>query len=169
MKLNAALRLRAYSQNQIFYRGLTQSWSDEHAKKQHIIFITPDKDYALEYAKDAQHVLEFHADLGQSFNFGFRTLQTEVQLAEVLDRVKRGVLSQFQEHKISREKGMELMDELSDIKGSGYKHVWEWYMQLPALVKILKAAGYDSVEGAEGTNDDIPTYGVFSVSQLKRV
>jgi hypothetical protein len=166
MKLNAAHRLLA---SQIFYRGLTQTWSDEHAKNQHIIFITPDRDYALEYAKDEQHVLEFHADIGHSFDFGFRTLQTEVQLKDVTDRVKRGILSQFQEGHITREKGMELMDELAEVKGSGYKHVWEWYMQLPELVRILKAAGFNSVEGKEGVNDDIPTYGVFSVHQLKRV
>lgn len=168
MKIKASTRLVASWDSRVFYRGITQAWSEEHAKKQHIIFVTPDYDYALEYAKDKDHVLEFHVDLGTIFNLGFRSLQTEVKFEDLVSRVRKGVMDQFGAHKISKDQGLKLVNDLRALSGSGMKHVWEWYMSVPDLVHILKAAGFDSLEGAEGNNDDIPTYGLFSASQLKR-
>lgn len=169
MKTNAAFRIRASMDPRIFYRGLTEAWSESHAKNQHLIFVTSDKEYALEYAKDKDHVYEFYVDFGVPFNFGFRSLQTKVMLAEVVARIKQGVMNNFSKGKVSRAKGLELMDELRTLEASGHKEVWEWYMQTPKLCQILSASGYDSIEGSEGLHNDVLTYGLFNSRQLKKL
>ncbi len=153
----------------IFYRGLQETWNADKARNQHLIFVTEDKDYALQYAKDSNHLLAYHAKIKHPFDFGFRSLTTSVNFDEVLDRVRKGVLENFRAGKVSKEKGIQIVSDLKALHKSGHKEVWEWYMQTPELVHALKEAGYDAIKGNEGTSDDIITYGVFDHSQLSPV
>jgi len=167
MKIEAARRLAASSP--VFYRGLQETWSSDHAKNKHLTFVTENRDYALQYAKDEDHVLAFHVDIKRPFDFGFRTLTTSVQLSEVVSRIRKGVLDQFKRGCISEDLGKELINKLRVLDQSGHKEVWEWYMKVPELSQVLQEAGYDSIRGNEGIQDDIVTYGVFDPRKLKPV
>jgi|SRR5476649_1456672 len=168
MKIEAATRLKA---SQVFYRGLNETWKEDHARNQHLIFVTSDHNYALEYAKDADHVYAFHVNVVHPFEFGFRTLTTQVKLNEVCSRIRDGVLGQFKQHHISDVLGRKLVEELRRLSAaySGHKEVWEWYMELPQLIQVLKAAGFDAIKAYEGQNNNIETYGLFSSNQLTKV
>lgn len=168
MKIEAAYRLLA--SDPIFYRGLQETWNADRAKNQHLIFVTTDREYALEYAKDESHVYQFHVVVHTPFEFGFRTLTTQVKFSDVGDRVRNGIMERFK-HGLIRDKAMQLIDELRGLKDkhSGFKEVWEWYMQEPELVRILKAAGFDAIKAQEGANNDIETYGLFDAHQLKGI
>ena len=167
IKINAAARLKASTK--IFYRGLQETWNESKAKNQHLTFVTEDRDYALEYAKDEDHLLSFHVDVKHPFDFGFRTLTTSVSLSEVVARIRKGIMSQFQSGHVSKEKGLALIERLKSVDQSGHKEVWEWYMKVPELSAILEEAGYDCIKGNEGAGDDIVTYGVFDPHKLKPV
>ncbi len=157
----------------VFYRGLDETWREDYAKNQHLIFITPDWDYARVYAKDDDHVLSFHADLGHSFDLGFRSLRTEVQLSEVVTRIKATVMEQFKKGHISKAEGIRLTKDLGALHYPGHREVWGWYMHTAnisgPLIQILSDAGFNSIEGHEGTNNDVLTYGVFQHSQLRKI
>lgn len=167
LQIKAATRLRASSRT--FYRGLQEAWNGDKARGQHLTFVTEDREYALEYAKDEDHLLAFKVDIKHPFDFGFRTLTTSVKLSEVVARVRKGVLDQFKAGKVSKDKGLALVERLKDVDQAGHKEVWEWYMKVPELSKVLQEAGYDSIMGNEGAGDNVVTYGVFDPHQLKAV
>lgn len=156
----------------IYYRGLAEDWSDEHAKKQHMIWVTPDRGYAELYAEGGR-LYKFHADVGRSASLRFRSLWTEVKFDEIYRRVKQLIMESFQEKHVGKDEALKLIERLDKLYGvipkGTYKRVYMWWDEYAEISRILKAAGYDSIQGNEGQNHDVPTFGVFDHTRVKMI
>lgn len=154
----------------IYYRGLAEDWSDEHAKKQHMIWVTPDRGYAELYAEDGR-LYKFHADPGRTASLNFRSLWTEVKFAEIYRRVKALIMDSFKENKVGRKEALTLIERLDKLSAvipeSKYLRVYLWWDNYSEISKILHAAEYDSILGNEGEHHDVPTYGIFDHTRVK--
>lgn len=150
-----------------FYRGITGEFDIEHQNKSHIVFITPSREYARAYADSDAHVYEVQANLQNGFNFGFRTLSTEVQLKDIKARIKHGIMKSYESKLVSKEHALAAINVLDSINKSGFNRVWEWYMEVPELTNVLRMAGYDHIVGLEGTNNDTLGYGVIDTTKIK--
>lgn len=158
------------SGHKIYYRGLQVAFDQKVHDKSHIIWLTPDRQYAMRYAADPRHLLRFSVNVDHGFNFGFRTFDTEVKRADVLDRIKTAVNTKANSGSMTKAQYRNAMDQLASLtdKDSGqFKKVWAWYMEDKAIVEVLKVAGYDHVIGREGPSDDVPTIGVFDPHNVK--
>lgn len=154
----------------IYYRGLAEEWSEEHAKKQHMTWLTPDRKYAELYA-DGGRLYRFQADPGRYASLKFRSLWTEVKFAEIYSRIKQLVMEAFQLKLVPKEEALTLIKRLDALKAlipaSTHKRVYMWWDEYTEISKILKLAGYDSIKGNEGQNNDVPTFGIFDSSKIK--
>lgn len=150
-----------------FYRGITGEFDIEYQNKSHIVFITPSREYARAYADSDAHVYEVQANLQNGFNFGFRTLSTEVQLKDIKARIKHGIMNSFENNTITKEQALHAISILNTIDGTGFNRVWEWYMEVPALSDVLRIAGYDHIVGLEGTGNDTIGYGVLDKTKIR--
>ncbi|AXG67233.1 hypothetical protein HOU09_gp189 [Dickeya phage vB_DsoM_AD1] len=156
----------------IYYRGLAEDWSDDHAKKQHMTWVTPDRAYAEKYAEGGR-LYKFHADPGRYASLKFRSLWTEVKFAEIHRRVKQLIMEAFQLHLVGKDEAMTLVKRLDAlnklIPASQYKRVYMWWDEYTEISKILKLAGYDSIKGNEGEHHDVPTFGIFDHTRVKMI
>ncbi|AWY08464.1 hypothetical protein HOT49_gp197 [Erwinia phage vB_EamM_Alexandra] len=156
----------------IYYRGLAEDWNDEHAKKQHMTWVTPDREYAELYAEDGR-LYKFHADPGRYASLNFRSLWTEVKFAEIHSRVKKLIMEAFQDKRVGRDEALTLVSRLDKlnqlIPASKHKRVYMWWDEYTEISKILRLAGYDSIKGNEGDNHDVPTFGIFDHTRVKMI
>ena len=83
-------------------------------------------------------------------DLGFRDYMTEVKQDNVLDRVKRAVVENFQAGKIDKNKAMSLNDKIEDMRGASneYKRAHE-FINTPEISSILKDSGYDAISHVE--------------------
>lgn len=154
----------------VFYRGLQVAFDQAVHDKSHIVWLTPDRDYAMRYAGDARHLQRFTVHVDNGFNFGFRTFETEVKLTDVCDRIRSDMNKRANSGPINRAQYKAVMDQLSAMTDSDtgqFKKVWTWYMEDKRIVKALTTAGYDHVVGREGAGDNIPTIGVFDPKNVR--
>lgn len=154
----------------IYYRGLQVAFDQAVHDRSHIVWLTPDRQYAMRYAGDPRHLLRFSVNVNHGFNFGFRTFDTEVQLADVVSRITKAVNERANSKGIDRatyENVKALLSKIKTSSGGQFKKVWAWYMEDKRIVEALKAAGYDHVIGREGPSDDVPTIGVFDPHDVK--
>lgn len=160
------------SSPKIYYRGLAEDWSDEHAKKQHMTWVTPDRAYAELYAEDGR-LYQFHADVGRPASLRFRTLWTEVKFNEIYKRVKQLIMDSFQSKRVGKEEALKLIERLDKLDGvipdGKYLRVYLWWDNYPEISRILQTAGYDSIQGNEGENNNVPTFGVFDHTRVKMI
>ena len=152
-----------------FYRGIHGEFDIQHQNKSHIVFITPDREYARAYADSDSHVYEVQANLQNGFNFGFRTLSTEVQLKDIKTRIKHGIMKSYENKTVSKDQALSAINVLDSIDKEGFNRVWEWYMEVPELSNVLLMAGYDHIVGLEGTGNNTIGYGVLDTSKIKIV
>lgn len=157
------------------WRGLDGvEWSDSYAKKQNIIWVTPDWEYARKYADSELRMYKFKATVNNPFDFHYRTLNVHVKLDDMLSRIKVDVNELFGKKKISRDTGLAIFKELEKISKKYNRYltqmnkVWEWWDTVPELVKVLKMAGYDSITALEDNANNVRTYGVFDYRRLKK-
>lgn len=148
-----------------FYRGITSQFSKEYENKSHIIWATSDIDYAKQYG---DHIIEYNLGLVTGFDFGFRTLDSQVKFNEVLSRVKRGVIDAYSKlNLISKSNAQSIHSELNSLDHSGYKKVWEWYQTEVKLADVLLRSGYTHINALEGKSNDIETIGILNKSIIK--
>lgn len=158
------------SGHKIYYRGLQVAFDQAVHDRSHIVWLTTDRQYAMRYSGDPRHLMRFSVNVNHGFNFGFRTFDTEVKRADVLDRIKTAVNNRANSGSMTKAQYRNVMDQLASLtdKDSGqFKKVWAWYMEDKAIVEVLKVAGYDHVIGREGPSDDVPTIGVFDPHNVK--
>lgn len=160
------------SSPKIFYRGLAADWSEEHAKKLHMTWVTQDRAYAELYAEDGR-LYSFQADPGRTASLNFRSLWTEVKFAEIYRRVKALIMESFQQKLVGRDGALKLIERLDKlshlIPASTHKRVYMWWDEYAEISRILASAEYDSILGNEGANHDVPTYGIFNHTRVKMI
>lgn len=148
-----------------FYRGISSKFSKEYQNKSHIIWATSDIKYAKEYG---DQLIEYDLELVHGFDFGFRTLDTQVKFSEVLSRVKRGVVDAYSKlNLISKSTAQMIHSDLSSLDHSGYKKVWEWYQTEVKLADLLLKSGYTHIDALEGKSNDIRTVGILNKDIIK--
>lgn len=154
----------------IYYRGLQVAFDQTVHDRSHIIWLTPDRQYAMRYAGDPRHLMRFSVNVNHGFSFGFRTFETEVKISDVVDRIRTALNERANSGGITKAQYKAVIDQLSAIGDSDtgkFKKVWAWYMEDKRIANALKAAGYDHVIGREGPSDNIPTIGVFDPKNVK--
>jgi len=158
------------SETEVVYRGLEQEFNINEHNNSNVIFVTPSIELATAYSDSPDHVYKFEVVLGRGFNFGFRTLSTEVKWDDIQSRLQRGIMSAYTDKQIDKETAMQLYDVL-DTGGNKTKMVaaWKWYMSVPLICDVLRKAGYDHIVGYEGSNNNIIAYGVLYPENLKRL
>ena len=156
----------------IYYRGLAEDWSDDHAKTKHMTWVTPDRAYAEEYAEGGR-LYRFHADPGRSASLNFRTLGTEVKFGEIHKRLKKLIMEAFQHGLVGKDEGLTLIKRLDALNNlippNVHKRVYMWWDEYTEISKILHLAGYDSIKGNEGLNSTVPTFGIFDHTRVKMI
>ena len=164
MKIMLSLSSPAY------YRGLQVAFDQKVHDKSHIIWVTPNREYAMRYAADPSHLLKFNVDVKSGFKFGFRTFETEVKISDVVDRIRTALNERANSGGITKSQYKAVVTQLqaiNDTDSGKFKKVWAWYMEDKRIAQALKAAGYDHVIGREGADDNIPTIGVFDPKNVK--
>lgn len=158
------------------WRGLDGvEWSDAYAKKQPIIWVTQDWNYARKYADSEQRMYKFKVTVNNAFDFGYRTLNVHVKLSDMLGRIKVNVNDLFGKKRINRDTGLSVFKKLEAIDKKYNKHleqmnkVWEWWDVVPELAEVLRALGYDAITALEDNANNVRTYGVFDYRQLKKI
>lgn len=135
-------------------------------------WVTPDRAYAEEYAEDGR-LYKFHADVGRTASLRFRTLGTEVKFDEIYRRVKQLIMESFQTKHVGREEALKLIDRLDALRAvvpkGKYMRVYMWWDDYAEISKILKNAGYDSIQGNEGLNNEVPTFGIFDHTRVRMI
>lgn len=161
------------SVEQNFYRGIVGKFSEKVQKASHVIWVTQDRAYAEQYAssgdKNSSALLQYELDLKTGFNFGFRTLDTQVKFEEVLSRVRRGITDAFRQKLVQKDVAHATYDSLDELERSGYKRVWEWYMAEPKLADSLLKCGYTHIEALEGTSNSIRTVGILDKRSIRKI
>ncbi len=156
----------------LYYRGITGTYSPDYQRDKKVVWITKDRDYALEYS-GGKELLVYRFRPRSSFDFGFRTLQVHVKAIDVLDRVHERVLQLYDTNKISSGKAQYLLDKIESLvdtyKNSGMKKVWEWWTAIPQVLELLNEMGFDSIRAVEGLKDKIETIGVLDKSRLTKI
>jgi hypothetical protein len=148
-----------------FYRGIEGKFSEEYQNRTHIIWVTQDAKYALQYGG---HLMEYDINLGQGFNFGFRTLDAQVTFSEIISRIKQGIIDSYKKFNlVSKDKALTLYNELNSLNHGGHKKVWEWYQSEPKLAELLLKSGYTHIDALEGKYNDIRTVGILKKSIIK--
>lgn len=157
------------SRTEVVYRGLSQEFDESHHAKSGIIFCTPSIELAQAYSDDDGHVYKFEAQLDHGFNFGFRTLSTEVQWKDIVERLKRGIMTAFTDGLVDKQTAHDYFDAIEEITFTGFRKVWMWYMDVPAVCDILRGVGYDHIVGLEGIDNSTVAYGVLYPNRLVRI
>ncbi len=159
--------------NKLVYRGIKGVFSDEHMKKQKVIWVSTDPEYAKAYADGNHNIHRFYVKAHNSFDFGFRTLEVHVKLEDMIGRIQNSLMKAYDKGTMPKHQAMDLHDYAQDLEdahpSSTMKRAWEWWTAVPELVFLLERAGYDSIRNMEGRNNDVETYGVFNHKQLRRV
>lgn len=158
------------SGHKIYYRGLQVAFDQAVHDRSHIVWLTTDRQYAMRYSGDPRHLMRFSVNVNHGFNFGFRTFDTEVQLADIVSRITKAVNERANSKGIDRatyENAKAILAKIKTSSDGQFKKVWAWYMEDKRIVEALKAAGYDHVIGREGPSDDVPTIGVFDPHNVK--
>lgn len=151
----------------MFYRGLQVAFDQAVHDKSHIVWLTPDREYAMRYAGDPRHLQRFTVEVNNGFNFGFRSFETEVKLSDVGDRIRTAINALGNAGKMKLATYKAITDKLNTWDGNEFRKVWVWYMEDKRVVEVLKLAGFDHVIGREGAGDNIPTIGVFDPKKVK--
>lgn len=170
-----------FDPDDVSYRGLSQPYDE--SKVDHLIWTTDNPEYASAYAyggadksniNQGGNVLPLNVKAENPFDFGFRSQFTEVKYSDMLDRLESGVTQAFKDKRIGREEGLDILDEIIDLRESApdineFKPVFNWWNDKPEMVEILKKAKFDGLSAKEGINDDINTLAVFSPDQTKSI
>ena len=127
------------------FRGLENAFDPKIKKAVEWYSATPE--LANTYGKNVVTKGAGSADVA---DLGFRDYMTEVKQDNVLDRVKRSVVENFQAGKIDKNKAMSLNDKIEDMRGSSneYKRAHE-FINTPEIASILKDSGYDAISHVE--------------------
>ena len=165
MKISQLVESRA----EVVYRGLSQEFDESHHAKSGIIFCTPSLELAQAYSDDASHVYKFEVQLDHGFNFGFRTLSTEVQWKDIVERLKRGIMTAFTDGLVDKQAAYDYFDAIEEITFTGFRKVWMWYMDVPVICDILRGVGYDHIVGLEGIDNSTVAYGILYPNRLSRI
>lgn len=139
-----------------FYRGIEAGFSQHYHDGQHIIWITPDRQYAKNYGV----VHEVVANLGKGMSLGFRDLEVSVRASEVASRVRKACVAAFETRMCDKSTAMQAVKSLdSVIHRTEFRHAFEWYMKYPVFAQALRACGYTHIEAEEANG--VPTLGVL--------
>lgn len=139
-----------------YFRGLETPFSQQYHDGQHIIWITPDRDYASKYGVPQ----EFSANLNKGTSFGFRNLDVIVHASELGSRVRKSIMLAYNSRMCSKETAVSALKSLDPVlKRSEMRPAFEWYMKFPVFAQALRAVGYDYVEAQEANG--VPTIGVL--------
>lgn len=162
----------------VYYRGIVGDYNPKLEKSQSLIFVTKNKEYAKEYAVGVEgdgELIKYNINVKNPFNFKYRTLSVSVKLKDVFSRIQVQLMELFEKGKLSEKKAIEIDDWFDGIKqkyksqDNQMKMVWEWYSSIKEIQIVLKKMGHDAIEGNEGRDNNIKTYGVFNASQLKKI
>lgn len=157
------------SKTEIVYRGLNQEFDSTHHAKSNIIFCTPSLELAQAYSNNQDHVYKFEVRLDHGFNFGFRTLSTEVQWKDITGRLQRGIMTAYTDGLVDKQTAHDYFDAIYELNFSGFRKVWMWYMDIPVICDILRGVGYDHIVGLEGIDNSTIAYGVLYPDRLIKI
>jgi hypothetical protein len=154
----------------VFYRGIDAEFNQSKHDSLNIIWVTSDKSYAQEYG---DNVTAYKISVSNPINLGFRTLSVSVKFKDVAERIHNRILEQYRNGKIDAtraKKAISVLHKLIKHYGDKMKRVWEWWSDDKNLKILLKYVGFDAIQALEGRGrDDVPTYGLFSSSQLQPI
>ncbi|RRV28908.1 hypothetical protein EGJ86_23540 [Pseudomonas sp. o96-267] len=174
-----------FGQPQVLYRGLGQPYDVDAGNADSIIWVTPDADYASEYAtanasllldgkviyETGANVIPVYAAVRNPYDLGFTSTRDAVTYGEMLDSIEVGIQRAFDLETISQHTAAALMREIDEIRGEAggeKKRVHQWWTERSGQIKsLLGRAGYDAIKSREGFADRTPAYGVFHPSQIK--
>lgn len=141
------------------FRGLENEFDPKINKAVEWYSTTPE--LANTYGKNIVTKGSGSADVA---DLGFRDYMTEVKQDNVLDRVKRSVVENFQAGKIDKNKAMSLNDKIEDMRGSSneYKRAHE-FINTPEIASILKDSGYDAISHVENGHQ---TFGFLNTDRM---
>ena len=128
------------------YRGLETAFNPRVKKSVEWFSETPE--LASTYGKNI--VTKEPAKSIDVADLGFRDYMTEVKQDNVLDRVKRAVVENFQAGRIDKNKAMSINDKIEDMRGSSneYRRAHE-FINTTEVASILKESGYDAISHVE--------------------
>jgi hypothetical protein len=116
-------------------------------------------------------LLKYKVSVKKPFDFGFRTLNVDVKLSDIFERI----LIAANELKLPKKKlddVYELLDSFEDkykSKMNEMKPMWKFWMEYPELTQILKKMGYDSIQAKEGLKSNIETIGVLDFNKTQKL
>ena len=153
------------------YRGLTKTYNTNY--KQDIVWVSTSFEHASMYSEGSKEgtVLCFEInDFSLHYiDLGFRSVETEVKMEELISRIKPYILEQYEKKVISKEKALQLMKSLSKITSTGYKQVWE-HVHDKNLIAIFQEAGFNAIRQNEGLlkyKGNVVTYGILDKRLLR--
>lgn len=161
------------------YRGLPEPYDKK--KNSHLTWTTDDPEYASAYAYGGPdgtnigkggNVMPIQVKADNPFDFGFRSQHTEVKYGDMLDRLLRGTNQAFGEGKITRDKGLAIMDKIEDLRLDDpdvdkFKPVFSWWNNKPEMIDILKDLKFDSLAAKEGATDAVSTLAIFDPKNIR--
>lgn len=163
----------------VSYRGLSEPYNED--KISHLTWTTDNPEYASAYAyggpdksniNKGSNVMPIKTKVNNPFDFGFRSQFTDVKYGDMLDKLRSGVNTAFGKKQIGKEDGLDLLDEIEDLRDAAedvnkMMPVYNWWNNKPEMVSILKKANYDGLVAREGIDDNIKTIAAFNPNQIR--
>lgn len=169
---------QGFDTGKVYYRGQLKPFEEDKIKN--ITWFTDSPEYAdaytisptMEEAFSGENIIKAYLNKDKRFDFGYRTLKTDVKKSDVYERVQGGILEAYDRGLISKDKAKLLYKEADEkIKASGndYKKVYEWYNEDPEIFRIIKESGFDHVTTKEGFADSYNAIGMLYPERMRSV
>ncbi|MFN4975935.1 MAG: hypothetical protein ACK5GV_11870 [Bacteroidota bacterium] len=156
----------------IVYRSLNVK-EYNYRYDQDIIWVSTEEEHSKMYTDGVGKTFKFKV-VGtlHPLDLQFVHIDVDVKLSDITDRFKTALLELFEKKKLSRNKTLQLFDEVNELNIiSGMKEVWRW-MQHKEITAIARKAGFNAIMQREGTKKgvgNVITYGILDARLLKMI
>lgn len=169
---------QGFDTGKVWYRGQLKPFEEDKIKN--ITWFTDSPEYADSYtisptmkeAFSGENITQAYLNKDKRFDFGYRTLKTDVKKSDVYERVQGGILEAYDRGLIDKDKAISLHDHVSELikkSGNEYKKVYEWYNEDPEIFRIIKESGFDHVTTKEGFADSYNAVGMLYPERIRSV